>query len=64
LVTVATAQLSAVTGVPKLIPIAVHPLFVFTFNEAGAVMVGLILSAATDTVPVVVEVQPLASVTV
>jgi hypothetical protein len=33
-------QLSAVTGVPRLNPIAVHPVVVFTVIAAGATIVG------------------------
>ncbi len=53
-VTLATEQLSAVVGVPKLIPVAVQPTFVVTFIASGAVIVGLILSMFTVNVPVLV----------
>ena len=39
-VTVATEQLSAVTGVPRLNPIAVHHVVVYTVIAAGATIVG------------------------
>ena len=63
LVTLATAQLSAVTGVPKLIPAAEQPLFVPMVNAGGAVMVGLVESVIITTW-LAVAVLPLASVTV
>jgi hypothetical protein len=44
LVTLATEQLSAVTGVPKTTPVAVQPVLVVAIIAAGAVIVGLILS--------------------
>ena len=61
--TLATEQLSEVTGAPKFTLVAVHPVFVATVNAAGAVMVGLTLST-TVTVCVAVAVLPAASVTV
>jgi hypothetical protein len=63
LTTLATVQLSEVTGVPKFTLVAVHPVFVETVKAAGAVIVGLILST-TVTVCVAVAVLPAASVTV
>ena len=62
-VTLATEQLSAVTGVPKETPVAVQPLLVVAFTMAGAVIVGLTLSV-TITVCAAVDVFPLPSVTV
>jgi hypothetical protein len=44
LVVDATVQLSAVVGVPKLTPVAVHPLLVVVLTAVGAVIVGLMLS--------------------
>jgi hypothetical protein len=44
LVTVATEQLSAVTGVPKTTLVDVHPTLVVPVLADGAVIVGLILS--------------------
>ena len=41
LVTLATVQLSAVTGVPKFTLKATHPLFAFTVTSVGALIVGL-----------------------
>jgi hypothetical protein len=43
-VTEATPQLSAVTGVPRLTPVAVQPLFVVVLTATGQVIVGRILS--------------------
>jgi hypothetical protein len=63
LVTEATEQLSAVDGVPKETPVAVHPVLVFADTAAGAVMVGLTLSV-TVTTWVAVAVLPLPSVTI
>jgi hypothetical protein len=62
-VTVATAQLSELTGVPRFTPVAVHAVLVPVVIAAGAVIVGLILSK-TVTVCVAVAVLPAASVTV
>ena len=62
-VTLATVQLSAVTGVPNATLNAAHALFAFTVTFAGAVIVGLVLST-TVTTCVAVEVKPEASVTV
>ena len=62
-VTIATEQLSAVVGVPKIIPVAVQPVFVVAFTAGGAVMVGLTLSV-TVTICAAVAVFPLPSVTV
>jgi hypothetical protein len=61
-VILATEQLSAVTGVPKLTLEAVHEVAT-AFTFVGAVIVGLVLSA-TITICVVVAVLPLPSVTV
>ena len=44
LVTLATAQLSEVTGVPKVTLNATHPLLAYTETFAGAVIVGLTVS--------------------
>ena len=45
LVTLATPQLSAVTGTPNTTPLAVHmPASVFTATSAGQVIVGFWLS--------------------
>ena len=63
MVTLATEQLSAVVGVPKITPVAVHPVLVVVFTAGGAVMVGLTLSV-TVTICVAVAVFPLPSVTV
>lgn len=63
LVTVATAQLSLVTGVPRVTPVAVQPVFVVAATFAGAVIAGKILSV-TVTVCVAVLVLPAASVAV
>ena len=64
-VTLATLQLSAVTGVPRNTPVAVHPLLVQAVALAGAVIVGLIISGALVTVTAaVVAVQLLSSFTV
>ena len=64
LVVEATAQLSAVTGVPSDATVAVHdPATTFAVILAGHVMVGLILSI-TVTVCEQVAVFPLPSVTV
>ena len=49
LVTLATEQLSAVVGVPKLTPVAVHAVFVVALTAAGAVIVGLTLSVTVTT---------------
>ena len=51
-VTLATVQLSAVTGVPNETPVAVQPVFVLTESAAGAVMVG-----STDSITVIVDVH-------
>ncbi len=63
MVTEATEQLSAVVGVPKETPVAVHPVLVFADTATGAVMVGLTLSV-TVTTWVAVAVLPDPSVTV
>ena len=64
LIAEATEQLSAVVGVPKDNPDAVHvPASTFTETADGAVIVGLILST-TVTTCVAVAVLPLPSVTV
>ena len=63
LVTEATEQLSAVTGVPNTTPVAVQAVLVVVLIAAGAVMVGKVLSIIV-TVCVAVAVLPLASVTV
>ena len=55
LTTLATVQLSAVTGVPKTTPVAVHAVLVLTVKAAGATIVGLALST-TVTVCVAVAV--------
>src|SRR5258705_193933 len=47
--TLATLQLSAVTGVPSDTPVAVHPLLVNTLTVAGQVMVGFTLLATLAT---------------
>ncbi len=44
LVTLATLQLSADVAVPKLIPVAAHPVFIFALISTGAVIVGLTVS--------------------
>jgi hypothetical protein len=62
-VTEATPQLSAVTGVPRLTPVAVQPLFVVVLTATGQVIVGRILSV-TVTVWLQVAVLPALSVTV
>ena len=62
-VTVATAQLSAVTGVPRTTPVAEQPLLVVAVTSAGAVIVGAVLSFTT-TVWVAVDEFPLLSVKV
>jgi hypothetical protein len=61
--TLATEQLSAVTGVPKDTPVAVHAVFVLTVIAAGAVIVGTTLSVTVITC-VAVAVLPAASNTV
>ena len=63
LVTLATAQLSEVTGVPKVTLNATHPLLAYTETFAGAVIVGLTVSV-TVTVWVAVATLPLPSVMV
>jgi hypothetical protein len=63
LLTEATPQLSAVTGVPRATPVAVHPVLVVVFTFTGQVMVGSTLSV-TVTVWLQVAVLPLLSVTV
>ena len=62
-VTLATEQLSAVTGVPSVTPVAVQAVFVVVVTAAGAVIVGLILSTNV-TVAVPVLLFPEVSVTV
>jgi hypothetical protein len=63
-VTLATEQLSAVVGVPRLAMIASHDAgSAFTFTAAGQVIVGFWVSV-TVTICVQVAVKPLASVTV
>jgi hypothetical protein len=42
--TLATVQLSEVTGEPSATPVAVHAVLVFTVIAAGATIVGLALS--------------------
>jgi hypothetical protein len=49
LVTEATEQLSAVVGVPKETPVAVHPVLVVADRAEGAVMVGFTLSVTVTT---------------
>ena len=44
LVTDATEQLSAVTGVPRTTPVALHELLASTVTLDGAVIVGLVAS--------------------
>ena len=44
LVTLATEQLSAVVGVPRVTPVAVQAVLVVVFTVAGAVIVGFTLS--------------------
>jgi hypothetical protein len=63
LVTLATPQLSVVTGKPRATPVAVQPVLVKVFTSVGQVIVGNSLS---DTVTVCVQVMtlPLASVAV
>ena len=63
LVTLATAQLSFVTGVPNTTPVKVHPLVNTSLTATGAVMVGKIKSV-TVTVAVPVAELPFVSVTV
>ena len=63
LVTEATPQLSAVTGVPSKTPVAVQPVLVVAVIFAGQVMVGFTLSE-TVTVWLQVALFPLLSVTV
>ncbi len=63
LVTLATEQLSAVTGVPNATPVAVQAEFVLTVNAAGAVIVGFTLSTTVTTCVAVAE-FPAASITV
>jgi hypothetical protein len=62
-VTEATPQLSAVTGFPRLTPVAVQPLFVVVLTATGQIIVGRILSV-TVTVWSQVAVFPELSVTV
>jgi hypothetical protein len=63
LLTEATEQLSAVTGVPKATLKAAHAEFALMVTLAGAVIVGFVLST-TVTVCVAVAVWPEPSVTV
>jgi hypothetical protein len=63
LVTLATPQLSLVTGVPKATPLAVQPELVATVTAAGQLIAGFSLSV-TVTFWVQVVVLPLLSVTV
>jgi hypothetical protein len=63
LLTVATAQLSDVVGVPKATPVAVQPLLAVVFTVPGQLIVGGTLSPFI-TVCVVVVVQLFASFTV
>jgi hypothetical protein len=63
LLTEATEQLSAATGVPKFNPIAEQAAFELAVMLAGATIVGLVAST-TVTVCVAVAVRPLPSVTV
>jgi hypothetical protein len=64
LVTLATAQLSAVVGVPRLATMALHEAgSALTFTVGGQVIVGFWVSV-TVTICVQVAVRPLASVTV
>jgi hypothetical protein len=63
LVVEATEQLSAVTGVPREIPVAVQDAFAKAETFAGAVIVGKVVSV-TVTVCVAVLMFPLPSVTV
>jgi hypothetical protein len=62
-VTKATPQLSAVTGVPRATPVAVHPVLVVAVTLAGQAIVGRTLSE-TVTVWLQVALLPLLSVTV
>ncbi len=63
LVTEETLQLSFVVGIPRLTPVAVHPVLVVVTTSAGQVMVGTILSmTVTCWVHVAVLAEP--SVTV
>jgi hypothetical protein len=62
-VTVATLQLSAVTGLPKTTLVAVLPLLAVTVTFAGQVIVGAVASL-TVTLCAHVAVFPLPSVTV
>ena len=63
LLTEATPQLSAVTGVPSATPVAVQPVLVVAVTFAGQLMVGFTLSE-TVTVWLQVALFPLLSVTV
>ena len=63
LLTEATEQLSPVTGIPRLTPVAAQPVLVVASTSTGAVMVGFILSV-TVTFWVAVAVLPEPSVTV
>jgi hypothetical protein len=63
LVTVATEQLSAVTGVPKETPVAVQPELVVAETAAGAVIVGSTLSLTVTVWVTAVAALPLASLT-
>jgi hypothetical protein len=56
-------QLSVATGVPKLTPVAVHPLFAVMFKVGGQVSAGFTLSI-TNTVNVQLAELPAASFTV
>src|SRR5690606_41075659 len=63
LLTEATPQLSAVSGVPRAKPVASHPESALTVTASGAVIVGTVVSF-TVTVWVAVAVKPALSVTV
>src|SRR5574343_610706 len=63
LLTLATEQLSAVTGVPKATPVAAQPELAIVFTAAGAVIVGKVVSI-TVTNCVAVVIFPDASTTV
>jgi hypothetical protein len=63
-VTDATPQLSAVTGVPRITPVAVQPVLVVAVRFIGPVMVGNVISVVVPTITVACLVQPFPSVAV
>jgi hypothetical protein len=62
-VTLVTEQLSAVVGVPKTIPVALHEAFAVALTVEGATIVGALVSSTT-TDCVAVELFPFPSVKV